>query len=148
MTRGADRLGLFDAAPEGGRRQDTQRGQRAAASRRRRRRLRTAVVLLVLLAGLAGGAWYGLRQVRGIGQVADYTGPGERDLVVEVADGATTAQIGAELARSDVVASGAAFVRAAAGNAKIRAVQPGFYVMRSKTSAAAAVARIVDPDIK
>lgn len=148
MTRSEDRLQLFDATSEGGRRQGTQREHRAAAARRQRRRVRTAVVLLVLLAGLAGGAWYGLRQVRGIGQVADYPGPGERDLVVEVADGATTAQIGAELARTGVVASGAAFVRAAAGNAKIRAVQPGFYVMKSKMPAVAAVARIVDPAVR
>jgi peptidoglycan lytic transglycosylase G len=102
-------------------------------------------VLLVLLVALGIGAWYGWREVRGIGKIPDYVGTGEGDVVVEVAEGATTAQIGAELVKSDVVASSGGFVRAASGNAKIRAVQPGFYVMKSKMSAAAAVARLIDP---
>jgi len=160
MTRGSDDLQLFDHGPnfgpeyggEPGRRRAPQRGQRAlaaaTAARRRRRRVRTAFVLLVLLAGLAAGAWYGWRQLRGIGDIPDYAGTGESDVVIEVADGATTAQIGAELVRADVVASGSGFVRAAAGNAKIRAVQPGFYVMKTKMSAASAVTRLIDPAVR
>jgi len=147
VSRGDD-LRLFDPAPDAGRQRrgrGTMRAQRTAARRRRRKRVLTAFVLLVLLAGLGAGAWYGWRQMRGIADVPDYAGTGESDVVVEVADGATTAQIGAELTRSDVVASAVGFVRAAAGNAKIRAVQPGFYVMKTRASAASAVTRLTDP---
>ena len=146
-----DDLQLFDPAPEAGRQRNVRgsaRAQRAAVRRRRRKRVLTTFVLLVLLAGLAAGAWYGWRQLRGIGEIADYPGTGESDVIVEVADGATTAQIGTELARSDVVASGAGFVRAATGNAKIRSVQPGYYRLKSKMSAASAVARLTDPAVR
>jgi UPF0755 protein len=146
---GSDGLELFDAAPETGR----QRGRGSlhggrAGQPHHRRRLVTAFVLTVLLMGLGAGAWYGWRELRGIGDVPDYAGSGQGDVIVEVVDGATTAQIGAELARTDVVASSAGFVRAAAGNAKVRAVQPGFYQLRSKMSAAAAVALLTDPQAR
>ena len=74
---------------------------------------RYVFVVFMLLGGLGALAWYGWRELRGIGDIADYAGPGEAALIIEVADGATTAQIGTELAKADVVASGAAFVRAA-----------------------------------
>lgn len=141
-----DDLQLFDQVETGRpRTRRDLRSYRVRARKRRRKRLITAFVVLVLLAGLGAGAWYGWRELRGIGDAADYAGPGQTQLIVEVADGATTAQIGGELARTDVVASGAAFVRAAAGNAKVRAVQPGFYKLRTKMSAAAAVTLLVDP---
>lgn len=105
----------------------------------------TTLVVLIALGLLGGGAWYGWRELRGIGEVADYAGPGESHLVIEVADGATTAQIGTTLAKSDVVASSAAFVRAAATNDAVRSVQPGFYVMRTKMSGTAAVGMLIDP---
>lgn len=145
----SDELQLF-GPPETGdtRGRRTARARRDRQRRRRRKRLVTAFVLLVLLAGLGAGAWYGLRQLRGIGDIKDYTGDGSGDLIIEVADGATTAQIGAELAREDAVASSAAFVRAAAGNSKIRAVQPGFYRVRAKMSGTAAVAALTDPAAK
>jgi UPF0755 protein len=147
VTRGgSDGLELFDAERETGRRRGrgSPHGLRAGRPHRRSR-LVTALVLAGLLAGLGVGAWYGWRELRGIGDVPDYTGTGQGDVIIEVVDGATTAQIGAELARADVVASSAGFVRAAAGNVKIRAIQPGFYQLRSKMSAAAAVSLLTDP---
>jgi UPF0755 protein len=141
-----DDLQLFDQgeriAPRS--RRDA-RARRARAQARRRKRAVTGFVVFLLLGALGAGAWYGWRELRGIGEVADYAGTGETQLVIEVADGATTAQIGAELVKADVVASGAAFVRAAAGNADVRSVQPGFYRMRTKMSGASAVGLLVDP---
>jgi UPF0755 protein len=121
------------------------RARQIEAQRQRRKRLLTALVVVVALVGLGIGAWYGWRELRGIGDIPDYTVAGESDLVVEVADGATTAEIATELARLDVVASSAGFVRAASGNAKIRAVQPGYYKLRTKLPAATAVAMLTDP---
>ncbi|HEY0637285.1 MAG TPA: endolytic transglycosylase MltG [Pseudonocardiaceae bacterium] len=135
-----DDLQLFDEVEQrSARNRRGAKAQRARARRRRRKRVITGVVVLAVLVLLAGGVWYGWRELRGIGDIADYAGTtGESDVVVEVADGATTAQIGTELARADVVASGAAFVRAAATNDAVRSVQPGFYRMRTKLSGAAA----------
>jgi UPF0755 protein len=101
--------------------------------------------VLVVLALIGSGAWYGITQLGGIGGYDDYSGAGERDLIVEVAEGASTGDIAANLQQQDVVASSRAFLKAAEGNAKIRAVQPGYYVMRTKISGADAVAKILDP---
>ncbi len=141
-----DDLQLFDQSerrPPRSRR--NVRAQRARARRRRRKRVLTGFVVLMVLAVVGAGAWYGWRELRGIGDVADYAGPGESQLIIEVADGATTAQIGTELAKADVVASGAAFVRAAATNPDVRSVQPGFYRLRTKMSSTGAVTLLVDP---
>jgi len=105
-------------------------------------------IVLVLLAGLGSGAWFGWQQVRGIGEVRDYAGAGEADVIARVADGASTSDIAAELARLDVVASGKAFVNAAHDNTKIRSVQPGYYRMRTKMSGASAVTMLLEPTSK
>ena len=141
-----DDLQLFDQSERRpARTRRNSRAQRARARRRRRKRLLTGFVVFLLLVGLGAGAWYGWRQLRGIGDVADYAGPGGSQLIIEVADGATTAQIGAELARADVVASSAAFVRAAASNSDVRSVQPGFYRLRTKMASTDAAVLLVDP---
>jgi len=148
---GGDDLRLFDPVPEAGRQgrgRGSSRARRAAARRRRRKRVLTAFIVLAILAGLGAGAWYGWRELRGIADIPDYAGTGDSDVIIEVADGATTAQIGAELVKADVVASGAGFVRAASGNAKVRAVQPGYYQLKTKMSAASAVARLTDAAAK
>jgi len=66
-------------------------------------------------------------------------------VVVEVADGATTTQIGNTLHRSGIVASTQAFTEAALDEVRIRSVQPGYYQMRSQMSGESAVERLLDP---
>lgn len=101
--------------------------------------------MLVVLALIGGGAWFGFTQLGDLGGFDDYSGPGERDVVVEVAQGASTGDIAASLKEQGVVASPKAFLRAAEGNAKVRAIQPGYYVMRTKVSGKDAVTKILDP---
>jgi UPF0755 protein len=127
-----DELGLFD--------EHTERDNR---SRGRRIKLTVFGLIVVLLIGV--GVWYGWRQLSGLGGYDDFAGPGEKDVVIEVKGGDSTGAIAGTLAEQGVVASSRAFVEASESDARVRAVQPGFYVMRTKISGADAVTRIVDP---
>ncbi len=123
----------------GGRRE----AREAAPPRRRARRAVIVVLaLLLLLAVVAGGGWY---LYHSIYATPDYEGQGTGDVVIQVHDGDTTSQIGAELARRGVVAAQASFTEAAAGNDRIRSVQPGYYQMRLRMSGASAVGLLLDP---
>ena len=101
------------------------------------------VVLLVVLAvgALLGatllGSWFG--------GGADYPGPGEGEVVVEVLPGDSARAIGATLAGADVVASAEAFVDAAAADERSLGIQPGSYAMARLMSAQGALDRLLDP---
>ena len=139
-----DELGLFND-----RHADRSRTSRRPPPRRRnRRRITVWIGVLVVLALIAGGVWFGLTQVLGIdiGGYDDYSGAGERDVVVEIPDDATTGVIAGVLHDGGVVASTKAFVKAAEGDARVLGIQPGFYVMRTKISGKDAVARMLAPD--
>jgi peptidoglycan lytic transglycosylase G len=145
-----DELGLFDERHTDHRRSRDYRQYQASRGRRPRRRRvwRRIVVWLVVLLAIGGGGWFGLTQVLGfdIGGYDDYSGAGERDVVVEVPDGASTGVIAGVLHDSGVVASTKAFVKAAEGDQRVLGIQPGFYVMRTKVSGKDAVTRILAPD--
>ncbi len=66
-------------------------------------------------------------------------------MVIQVHDGDSTTAIGKTLQDQNVVATTKAFVDAAAGNAAISAIQPGFYKVRTEIPAANAVTRLADP---
>lgn len=143
----SDDLGLFSDYAEDPplltRRQ--RRLERERAKRRRRHRTLTALAGLFVLLLVAGGVLYGARQLLRIGAYDDYSGSGSGQVVVQVKDGDTTSDIAETLTRQGVVASAKAFTKAAQGNASVAAVQPGFYLMRSKMSGQAAVALILSP---
>lgn len=115
---------------------------RQQAKRKRRRLAAAALAVLLLLGGVLGGGYLLYQEFFG---VPDYDGDGGATVVVQVAEGATGAQIGGALQRADVVKSVEAFTRAAADEPRIRSVQPGYYLMRSQMSGAAAVDRLLDP---
>jgi UPF0755 protein len=120
------------------------RAQMKGRARRRRRRLLAAgIAVLVLAAGVVGGGYLLLREFNG---PPDYTGDGGATVVVQVEQGATGAQIGAALQRADVVKSVEAFTAAAADEPRVRAVQPGYYLMRRQMSGTSAVTRLLAPD--
>ncbi|HEV2779649.1 MAG TPA: endolytic transglycosylase MltG [Actinophytocola sp.] len=144
-----DELGLFNE-------RHTDHGQyrsaggRRASRRRRGRRITVWLSVLVVLALIGGGVWFGLTQVLGIDLFGydDYSGSGERDVVVEIPTGASTGEIAKRLLDDGVVASTKAFVKAAEGDSRVLGIQPGYYIMRTKISGRDAVARMLAPDAK
>jgi len=111
---------------------------------RRRRRLLWPGIALLLVLALAGGVFFA-RDLLAVVFPPDYDGPGTGRVVVEVADGASTREIGEDLARADVVASARAFGEAAEDDPDGRGIQPGFYQLRRQMSAAGAVDALLDP---
>ncbi|MEV5297734.1 endolytic transglycosylase MltG [Amycolatopsis methanolica] len=107
-------------------------------TRRKRKPLRW-LVALVVLALIGGGAWYGIDAVFGYD---DFEGSGESDVLIEISAGDSTGAIGQELAGAGVVASAKAFVKASEDNSKVLSLQPGYYVVKTKMSGAAAVAKL------
>lgn len=132
-------------AAVGGRRETLGARRSAERTRARSRRKRFLVVgatVVVLLGIVLGGGVY---LYRSMFTIADFEGPGSGDVIVQVHDGDSTIRIGNTLADDGVVASVEAFTKAAATEDRIRAVQPGYYQMRQKMSAAAAVELLLVP---
>jgi UPF0755 protein len=123
------------------------RAQRVKATRNKRRRRRiTGFSLAVLIVVVIGTVFLGSRLWHGVfGGADDYAGNGVKDLVIEVHNGDSTTTIGQTLHDKSVVATVKGFVDAAAKNAAISAIQPGFYKVRTEIPAVDAVARLADP---
>jgi UPF0755 protein len=118
-------------------------GTRRAERRGRRKRLGVLLLALLLLLGaVVGGGYY---VYTSFFAPPDFDGTGQSSVLVQVQDGDTTSQIAAELVRNGVVESAAAFTDAAADDARIRSVQPGYYQMKLRMSGASAVTRLLDP---
>jgi UPF0755 protein len=123
-------------------------GRRADRGRRGRRRgclPMLLVLVVVLVAAWFGGTW-GLDKVRSmVGDSPDYSGPGSGTVTVQVRQGETAAAIGRELKAEDVVKSVEAFTDAAAADDRSRSIQVGYYQLKKKMKASAALAVLVDP---
>ncbi|KAA9148843.1 endolytic transglycosylase MltG [Amycolatopsis acidicola] len=109
--------------------------------KRGRRALRW-VVALVVIGLIGGGAWYGIDSFFGYD---DFQGQGDSDVVIQIGQGDSTGAIGTELFNTGVVASAKAFVKASEDNTKVLGLQPGYYVMKTKMSGAAAVTQLTSP---
>ena len=122
------------------------RTERARANRnRRRRRNLTRLALAALIVVVVGAVFLGSRLWHGLfGGGDDYAGNGVNDVVIEVHNGDSTTAIGQTLLDHKVVATVNAFVAAAAGNAAISSIQPGFYKVRTEIPASNAVSRLAD----
>ncbi|CCH33584.1 endolytic transglycosylase MltG [Actinosynnema sp. NPDC047251] len=143
----SDDLGLF--SEQDVHHDERPRGAKAAArsKRRRKKTILWVVVALILVVG-GGGAYYGYQVLSGIGSYEDFPGAGEADVVVEVKDGDLVSAIANTLKEQGVVASARAFIEAGKENTGLTAIQPGFYLMKTKMSGQTAVDRMTDPKAK
>jgi UPF0755 protein len=116
------------------------------AKGRRRRRIVGGFSLAVLIAVVITAVFLGSRLWHGVfGSGSDYAGNGVSDVVIQVHAGDSTTAIAETLHNQKVVATVSAFVDAAAGNAAISSIQPGFYKVRTEIPASNAVSRLADP---
>jgi UPF0755 protein len=121
---------------------------------RRRRRgyaLPGCIAVLVALALLVGGGYFALS--KGLGSLmdhfsgpADYPGPGSGQVLVEVHEGDSGADIGNTLKDADVVKSVQAFTDAFANNPAAQGIQVGFYQLAKQMKASDALDVLVDHD--
>ena len=116
----------------------------------RKRRLSSClpvlVVLVVLGAGLfLGGRWAYDELSTRLASAPDFEGPGTGEVVYQVEDGSTSAQIGRDLKEAGVVASVDAFTEAARLEEDSRNIQVGYYQLQEKMKASDALDVLVDP---
>lgn len=137
-------LGL-DLKPE-----PRRRGHRARRRRRRGNRLGCLAVVIALAVLLGGGyvaydtAVSALREQ--FAPPPDYSGKGKGSVMIQVHEGDSAVDIGRTLAAKDVVRSAEAFTDAASKDSSSTGIQVGFYEMRHKMSARAALDVLVDPE--
>lgn len=99
-----------------------------------------AVVLLMVTAG------FGVTKLRSYFQpAADYAGSGSGQVVVQVKPGESAYGLAVRLVELDVVKSAAAFRKAASNEPRASSLQPGYYELRKRMSAASALALLLDP---
>ncbi|NSC20593.1 endolytic transglycosylase MltG [Streptomyces albus subsp. chlorinus] len=144
-------LGRDDEGPEDGRDEDEDddevRGRRRGGRPGARRGRGCGVVISVALAagvGVVGYVGYDFYQAH-FAPAPDYPGRGSGEVMVDIPDGASLAEMGAVLHKAGVVKSPGAFVDAADGNGKAQRIQAGTYVLRKKMSGASAVEMMLDP---
>jgi UPF0755 protein len=150
MSRMVDSVRRQRAEPEaiGPPRHRKSRLDRKRAERgHRRRRFAGRIALGVLVVVVVAAVFLGTRLWHTVfGSGDDYTGSGDHDIVVQVQAGDSTTMVGETLNNHGVIKTVRAFVNAAHGNAAITSIQPGYYRMRTEIPAAAAVARLADPN--
>jgi UPF0755 protein len=112
----------------------------------RKRRMGRGFVLAMLIVVVIGAVFLGSKVWHAMsGGDTDFSGDGVNDVVIQIHEGDSTTAIGKTLQERDVVATVAAFVSAAEGNAAISSIQPGFYKVRTEIPASNAVSRLADP---
>ncbi|WP_052441054.1 endolytic transglycosylase MltG [Streptacidiphilus anmyonensis] len=124
---------------------ESRTGRRKDFAKGRKERKRSGVACLgvtVLLLGLiGGGGYFGYTYYEShYGAPADFTGDGTTEVQVQIPDGATGWTIANTLKTAGVVETAQAFVDAYNGDVKnASTIQPGFYTLKLKMSAASAL---------
>lgn len=106
------------------------------------------IALLVVLGAVAAvgyGGYMLFQKVQASQPAEDYPGPGDGEVVIEVSEGQTLADIGKTLKNNDVVASVQAFTDAALLEENATNITPGRYLMLQQMAGADAVQRLLDP---
>ncbi|WP_445255760.1 endolytic transglycosylase MltG [Nocardioides aurantiacus] len=116
----------------------------------RKRRLSSCLPVLAVLAVLGAGLFLGGRWAYDelstrLASAPDFEGPGTGEVVYQVEDGSTSAQIGRDLKEAGVVASVDAFTEAARLEEDSRNIQVGYYQLQEKMKASDALDVLVDP---
>ncbi|MGZ4452350.1 MAG: endolytic transglycosylase MltG [Nocardioides sp.] len=124
-------------------------GGRRVAPRPKRRASGCLAVLVALaviggLAVVGGTKGYHFLKDHVGNSAADYPGPGSGSVTFEVHQGDTAAEMGRNLKAAGVVASVEAFVDAATADTRSSGIQVGFYPLKKKMRASAALAVLVD----
>lgn len=129
----------------GGRKKQKQKKQK-----QKRRGSGAAVMasLLFLFVLVGGGGYFGYSELKAYMQPPDYTGEGSGSTTVEVKEGDYTSAIATTLEGAGVVKSAKAFINAAEDEPGVQSIQPGFYKMRLRMSAVAAVKLILSPEAR
>jgi UPF0755 protein len=117
--------------------------------RRKRRLVPRLIAVAFVLALLAVLVWLGSAAYDAVSSrfesAPDYTGTGTGEVVVQIEPGDTGGDIAATLVEEGVVKSAAAFNEAALAEPRSSTLQPGFYTLRERMSAAAALEMLLDP---
>ena len=108
-------------------------------------RILAVLVVLLLTLGLVGGGAYAVKKVFGGSSAEDFAGEGTGEAVVQIMPGDVAGDIGGRLVEKGVVASRAAFFEVARDDPRSTSLQPGFYKLRQRMSAAAALELLLDP---
>lgn len=120
--------------------------QEAPPRRKRRGLVPLLVLTVVLLGGLVVGGKLVVDEIQErFGSAPDYPGPGTGQVLFEVREGDTSAEIGRNLKDQGVVQSVQAFLDAARAEPSSTSIQVGFYELRKQMKAEAALAVLVDP---
>ncbi|ROR90585.1 endolytic transglycosylase MltG [Nocardioides aurantiacus] len=116
----------------------------------RKRRARSCLPVLLVLVILGSGLFFGGRWAYDelstrLASAPDFEGPGSGEVVYQVEEGVTSAQIGRDLKEAGVVASVDAFTEAATLDEDSRNIQVGYYQLQEKMRASDALDVLVDP---
>lgn len=131
--------------------EETHPGPRRRRKKERKGGLAVVLAVLLILALLGGGAAlaFGLgakvKDALSGSAAPDYPGPGTGEVIIEVTPGQTVAEVGQTLKAEDVIKSTQAFFEVANANPDSSSLQPGFYRLRHKMSAAGALDALLDP---
>ncbi|MCW2900537.1 MAG: aminodeoxychorismate lyase [Streptosporangiaceae bacterium] len=125
------------------------RAQRQARTRQRQRRRsgRAAILFAMafLVAVVGGGGILGYAALHNLMVPPDYQGQGSGEVTVQIKDGDTVSAMGFRLQGQKVIKSSRAFLKVAQKEPRSSSIQPGYYRMRLRMSAAAAIALLLDP---